>query len=86
MLTSAQHSSQVLLYSQKKQTEDVVAKKQLSKEMELRRLKRDELRERRQISEAAFSTWKNFKDIEWETERDLTRRMNRSLSPPRRGE
>ena len=69
-----------------KHAEDQLQKKQRSRERELERLKREEMRERLHRSEVAFNTWKQLKDAEFETERQLERRQPRSMiTPPKRG-
>ena len=68
-----------------KRSEDVVLKKQRSRERELERLKREEERERFQRSALAFDTWKHLKDVEREADRGLRIRQQRFMTPTMRG-
>ena len=76
---------EIVFLLQKKQAEDKVTKKQLCKQSELDRLKKEEMRDRQQQSEAAFSAWKRHKDVEWEMERQFIKHQHRSITPPIRG-
>ena len=71
---------------QRKHEEDEAVKKDQVKAAELARLERETVRERCRRSEAAFSSWKNHKDMAYETERQLSSRLQRSMTPPARGE
>ena len=69
---------------QMKRAEDEEHRKEFSHERELKRLKREEVRGRQQRSLAAFDSWKHFKDVELEAERDLERRY-KFMCQTRRG-
>ena len=84
-LEAHSYSLSLSLSLKMKRAEDEVRKTQLSRERELGRLKREETRERRQRSQAAFDTWKQLKDAEFQTERELERRYRISTTYPRRG-
>ena len=71
---------------QRKHEEDEAVKKDQVKAAELARLERETVRDRCRRSEAAFSSWKNHKDMAYETERQLSSRLQRSMTPPARGE
>ena len=66
-----------------KQEEDELMKKDRAAQRELRKLKDEEKRERRQRAEETFNTWKLQKDLEISLQKSNEKHRAKSLSPPR---
>lgn len=65
--------------------EDEVLKKDRTVQREVRKLKEQEMKEKRKRAEESFSRWKSQKDLDLRLQRSNERHRTRSASPQKRG-